>query len=475
MTTTLQNSIWPNDDGNLGKIKVQIPDGVNVQWPEGDALLGNCVYQNGKLVGFVDTKALTVNSSGNTTINYDYVNIELPFAEDAMTINRGPRSKYLFIKFNDKEVEEGIVYVRFEELSDETKALLRSATTIRDNVLYDENDNVIGEFNTDALLTCHNVVIDEDGNPVKDESTGKVKTIDGKLVDTLYYETTDSETGQKRNLVISEFSSSLSKLFSGYGMFTNSSMLRSFTSDLSKLKYGYMMFTNCKKLINFSSNLPALINGTQMFISCISLESFTSDLSSLTTGVGMFSACSNLTTFSSNLDNLNEGNGMFAQCPKLTSFKSNLSKLTNGYGMFVKCKLDTASVQNIAETISTVTNRPQITIGIGNSTPNTEETTAFNNMVSKGWTVYVNGTSSSNKWDPTSIAPENGEEVTTPFPYYAKPVPATEEIASYVDANGNYYNIVGAQFIYGDDLSTYGMFTCEDDAAANMRLTKIEK
>jgi hypothetical protein len=107
----------------LGNIKVQIPDGVNVQWPEGDALLGNCVYQNGKLVGFVDTKALTVNSSGSTTINYDYVNIELPFAEDAMTINRGPRNKYLFIKFNDKEVEEGIVYIRFEELSDETKAL----------------------------------------------------------------------------------------------------------------------------------------------------------------------------------------------------------------------------------------------------------------------------------------------------------------------------------------------------------------
>lgn len=106
MSTTLQNSIWPNEDGNLGNIKVQIPDGVNVQWPEGDALLGNCVYQNGKLVGFVDTKALTVNSSGSTTINYDYVNIELPFAEDAMTINRGPRNKYLFIKFNDKEVEE---------------------------------------------------------------------------------------------------------------------------------------------------------------------------------------------------------------------------------------------------------------------------------------------------------------------------------------------------------------------------------
>ena len=107
MSITLENSIWPNAGGTLGEIKTQIPDGVTIKWPDGDALVGNFVYQNGKLVGFVDTKALTVNDSGSTTIDYDYTNIELPFAEDAMTINRGPRSKYLFIKFNDKEVEEG--------------------------------------------------------------------------------------------------------------------------------------------------------------------------------------------------------------------------------------------------------------------------------------------------------------------------------------------------------------------------------
>ena len=63
----------------------------------------------------------------------------------------------------------------------------------------------------------------------------------------------------------------------------------------------------------------------------------------------------------------------------------------------------------------------------------------------------------------------------TPIPFYAKPVEATEETAQYTDREGNYYNILGAQFIYGDDISTYGMFTCLDDAAANMRLTKIER
>lgn len=446
MTTTLQNSIWPNDDGNLGNIKVQIPDGVNVKWPEGDALLGNCVYQNGKLVGFVDTKALTVNSSGSTTINYDYVNIELPFAEDAMTINRGPRNKYLIIKFNDKEVEEGIVYVRFEELSEETKALLRSAHKVIDNILYDVDGNVIGEFDTRTIETASNIV-----------DIYSEETIDGKPADALYVNY--DQTGE-RGLIITEFS-----------------------SNLSSLTDGKCMFTMCLNLETFSSDLSSLTDGSWMFHYCTNLTSFNSDLSNLTKGWLMFGS-TNLSSFDSDLSNLTKGWAMFSHCTNLTSFKSDLSSLTYGYVMFSDCKLDTASVQNIADTIKDVNgltnSEPDIytgiSIGIGNSTPNDQEIDAFNTISSKGWTVLVNGS----KYTPTSPAAittldENGEEIITPLPYYAKSVPATEETASYIDTNGNYYNIVGAQFIYGDDISTYGMFTCEADAAANMRLTKIEK
>ena len=74
-----------------------------------------------------------------------------------------------------------------------------------------------------------------------------------------------------------------------------------------------------------------------------------------------------------------------------------------------------------------------------------------------------------------TLTDENGEEITTHIPYYAKPIQTDKEHARYTDEQGNYYNILGGQFIYGDDLSTYGMFTCEEDAAANMRLIKIEK
>lgn len=142
--------------------------------------------------------------------------------------------------------------------------------------------------------------------------------------------------------------------------------------------------------------------------------------------------------------------------------------------MFSGCYLDTASVQNIADTINTYSGT--INIGIGNESPNEQEETAFNTIASKGWTVYVNGSA----YSPTSPAAittldENGEETVTPIPFWAKPINSDEEHAQYTDSEGNYYNIVGAQFIYGDDLSTYGMFLNEEDAAANMRLTKIEK
>jgi hypothetical protein len=97
-------------------------------------------------------------------------------------------------------------------------------------------------------------------------------------------------------------------------------------------------------------------------------------------------------------------------------------------------------------------------------------------MVSKGWTVYVNGykyiQKPSTGSNPTDI---ELDEVETPIPFWAKPVQSDEEHARYIDNEGNYYNILGAQFIYGDNLETYGMFTCLEDAAANMRLTSYTK
>ena len=243
------------------------------------------------------------------------------------------------------------------------------------------------------------------------------------------------------------------------------------------------LFYDCSTLNTFNADLSSLEEGYRMFFDCSNLTTFNSNLSSLVSAYMMFYGCTSLTSFKLKLRNLEDGSDMFYNCTNLTSFTSDLSSLTYGYHMFSNCKLDTASVQNIANTIKDITSLPdltstykQIDIGIGNSTPTTEEQGYLNTIASKGWTVYVNGST----YTPTGVASvmtldEDGNEVETPIPYYAKPVPSDEESATYIDAEGNYFNIVGAQFIYGDDLSTYGMFTCEEDAAFNMGLTKIDK
>ena len=188
----------------------------------------------------------------------------------------------------------------------------------------------------------------------------------------------------------------------------------------------------------------------------------------------MFTSCSNLTTFTSDLSSLTNGDYMFEYCENLTTFTSDLSSLTNGNGMFGCCSLDTASINNIAETINTVTDKPSIHIGIGNSTPTEEEHTYLTQIHEKGWSVYVNG--SSNAYTPAvATLDETGETMTTPIPFWAKPVPSDEEHAKYTDSEGNFFDILGGQFIYVDDPDTYGMFLNEEDAATQMRLTKIEK
>ena len=191
----------------------------------------------------------------------------------------------------------------------------------------------------------------------------------------------------------------------------------------------------------------------------------------------MFLACGSLTTFNSDLSSLTDGYQMFEGCNSLTSFASNLRSLAHGEYMFSRCKLDTASVQNIADTINTPTSKRTINIGIGNTVPNKQEREAFNTIASKNWTVYVgvNGSWGEEQWTPTATTPIDGEQTTTPIPFWAKPVQSDEEHARYVDENGNFYNVLGGNYVYGDDLSTYGMFISEEDAAANMRLIKFEK
>lgn len=118
MSSNLQNSIWPNTDGNLGNIKVQIPDGVTTTWPTGDALVGNFVYKDGKLAGFVDTKSLIITDENTSTI-FDYDCVESNFdsiTEGQLTYKRGERSKYFDIKYKKENTKLPVGYISVDFL-----------------------------------------------------------------------------------------------------------------------------------------------------------------------------------------------------------------------------------------------------------------------------------------------------------------------------------------------------------------------
>lgn len=94
-------TLYPNLNGQLGQNKVAIPDGVTTFWPDGDALVENFIYKDGKLVGLIDTKALIENDSKTTVLPYDYVDITLDKRlETLMTFNAGERCKHLNVKYD---------------------------------------------------------------------------------------------------------------------------------------------------------------------------------------------------------------------------------------------------------------------------------------------------------------------------------------------------------------------------------------
>jgi hypothetical protein len=174
---------------------------------------------------------LILNDSATTTLNYDYVDIELPnIYEGELTVNRGERSKYFTIRYGihvDGEGEEGGTVITLK---------YKGCKTVDDVIAVDAN-----------------------------------------------YKTTD--------IVDGVWSEGLGDLEDGTCMFNYCSELESFTSDLSSLARGNSMFSYCINLASFTSDLPNLTNGNNMFQDCYKLETFSSDLSSLENGRSMFYYC----------------------------------------------------------------------------------------------------------------------------------------------------------------------------------------
>lgn len=227
---------WPNTDGNLGNIKVQIPTNVE-DWPEGDALIGNFVYSEGELVDLVDTKALIVNDSKTTTFPYDYVNIQVDKSlEGVMAFNKGERTKYLTITYTESGNSGDTIVLGTKYIDCTTPDEVR-----RVDESYYINDIKNGEW-SESLA---NLTAAQFQWPLGMETL---------------FENCD-------NLII--FNSDLSSLTDGYGMFRGCSNLTSFNANLSKLEDGEYMFSGCVNLTNFNpENLDSIEYADMMLDGC---------------------------------------------------------------------------------------------------------------------------------------------------------------------------------------------------------------
>lgn len=112
------NSVWPNglqtdSEGYvnfypLGTNKIDIS---TITWPEGTEVKAPFVYQDDKLVGFIDTKALDIDNN-NTTIDINYTHFDADLdsiMENTLTIN-APANAVVNVKYGavDKVLTEKI-------------------------------------------------------------------------------------------------------------------------------------------------------------------------------------------------------------------------------------------------------------------------------------------------------------------------------------------------------------------------------
>ena len=231
------NSIWPNglkvdSEGYvtfypLGTNKVDIS---TISWPDGDKLVSPFVYKDDKLVGFVDTKALTVSGNASTTMNYSHIEADFAsISEGKLTVNapNATVKKFSWAVSTGGGVSFDFVIIDFTTTDEETINTVRTAKRVVDNKLYDADGGLIGTIDTSKI---------EVGG-FEDNETGNF--------DGLFNNKTEDSWTSTRGIILSEFD-----------------------SDISNLTDGTAMFADCSNLTSFSSVLPSLTNGNSMFYGC---------------------------------------------------------------------------------------------------------------------------------------------------------------------------------------------------------------
>lgn len=463
------NSVWPNglkvdSEGYvtfypLGTNKVDIS---TVTWPTGDKLISPFVYdENDKLVGFVDTKAMTVSGSATTTMNYSHIEADFSsISEGSLTIDapNATVKKFTWAISTGGSETFDFVIIDFNTTDQETINTVRTAKRVVDNKLYDANGGLIGTIDTSKI------------------EVGGIFDEEVPFADGLFCNFTVE--GNERGFVLSEFNSDLSSLRDGTAMFPACFNLTSFDSDLPKLTNGSNMFNSCFNLTSFDSDLHSLTNGYCMFVSCINLTSFDSDLPNITDSSFMFNDCNSLTAFNVDLSNVTNGYGMFSKCTNLTSFSSNLSSLTDGTVMFNECKLDAPSVKNIIDTINTYSAQLMLGMGCNNTTEDknlfaqevgyTDMTSLLAALQAKGWTV----TAQYNGRPTTTYGLRRPSEDT--LPVFVK-LEETEDHADYTSMDGSKKYRLNWFHETTGSTEGYTQFASLEEAVTHFNIKPIER
>ena len=163
-------------------------------------------------------------------------------------------------------------------------------------------------------------------------------------------------------------------------------------------------WSDCSSLTSFPAiDFPNVTRFRKAWLNCSSLTSFPLiDNSSGTDFRNGWQGCSSLTSFPSiDMSSGTNFSSAWKNCSSLTSFPANMFDTTGtlvstAFSLaFDGCALTAASIENIL--VSLDTNGAQsITLGIsggtnaGQSSWTSAATTAYNNLVTKGWTITAN-------------------------------------------------------------------------------------
>lgn len=374
MNSILDNSIWPNLNGELGSITTPIPDGVTVKWPDGDALVGNFVYKDGKLVGFVDSKALIPNDTKTSNLPYDCVHTSFERILDGDFTFDGARKNHFEIKCSDLV---NFAKINLSEILSDVKFVI-DLDDSSENKLVVHTDRVDDSKLEEVSTTLSNVL------PANIEVVQYNHNIELSWRE-IHPDIPPLQSGKyDRCVSVAEMAAVNANFrgdFVGDGVWAwpVSELEEGFTLDVKPVKAMWIYGPKLKTLIDqtwqvqikeiycyapnaksgyFSFNSPALIK-------------LRGDFSSLQQGFLCY------------------------ECRLLQDAICEFPSLSNGKYMFQQCQLNKASVLSILNSLPSLVQSSPFEIGIHVDYQNDEEVlAAIANAEAKGWTLTVqwNGT-----------------------------------------------------------------------------------